>query len=72
LTSIPVQDSDVTVDVSQVRFIDACGLGMLVNLDRRVRDSGGQLSLIGATPSFLRTLRVVHLTFLLARDPSEH
>jgi anti-sigma B factor antagonist len=70
LMSLPVQGSDVTVDVSHVRFIDAGGLGMLVGLYRLVRESGGQLRLIGAERSFRRVLRVVRLTFLLAEDSS--
>jgi anti-sigma B factor antagonist len=68
LTLLPARDSDLTVDVSQVRFIDAGGLGILVTLFRRVREAGGQLSLIGAGPSLRRILQVTDLTYLLAGD----
>jgi anti-sigma B factor antagonist len=70
LTLLPARDSDLTVDVSRVRFIDAGGLGILVTLYRRVREAGGQLSLIGAGPSLRRILQVTDLTYLLAGDPA--
>jgi anti-sigma B factor antagonist len=72
LTSLAAQGADFTVDVSQVRFIDASGLGVLAALYRRVRESGGQCSLIGAAPSLRRILHITQLTYLLAGEPSCH
>jgi anti-anti-sigma factor len=70
LTLLPAQDTDLTVDVSRVRFIDAGGLGILATLYRRVSEAGGQLSLIGAGPSLRQILHVTNLTYLLAGDPA--
>jgi anti-sigma B factor antagonist len=70
LMSLPAQDTDLTVDVSRVRFIDTGGLGILATLYRRVNEAGGQLSLIGAAPSLRRILHVTDLTYLLAGDPA--
>jgi anti-anti-sigma factor len=69
-TSLAAQGGDFTVDVSQLRFVDASGLGMLATLHQRVSGSGGQLSLIGAAPSLRRILHITQLTYLLAGDPS--
>jgi anti-sigma B factor antagonist len=70
LTLLPARDTDITVDVSQVRFIDTGGLSILATLYRRVSEAGGQLSLIGAAPSLRRILDVTDLTYLLAGDPA--
>jgi anti-anti-sigma factor len=70
LTLLPAPDTDLTVDVSRVRFIDTGGLGILAALYRRVSEAGGQLSLIGATPTLRRILQVTDLTYLLAGDPA--
>jgi anti-sigma B factor antagonist len=70
LRPLATKGVDLTVDVSRVSFIDAGGLGMLATLYWRVRESGGQLSLTGATASLSRILRLTRLTYLLARDPS--
>jgi anti-anti-sigma regulatory factor len=51
LTSLAAQGADLTVDVSQARLIDTGGSRVLAAAYRRVRASGGQLSLIGAGPS---------------------
>jgi anti-anti-sigma factor len=70
LTSLAAQGSDLTLDVSQLRFIDDAGLDMLATVCRRVRESGGQLSLIGAAPSLRRILNITQLTCLSVGDPS--
>jgi anti-sigma B factor antagonist len=69
LTSLASQPADFTVDVSRVRFIDAAGLGVLAALHRRVSESGGHISVIGASPSLRRCLRITQLTYLLAAEP---
>jgi anti-sigma B factor antagonist len=70
LTLLPARDTDLTVDVSRVRFIDASGLGILATLYRRVSEAGGQLNLIGAAPSLRRILQVTDLSYLLAGEPA--
>jgi anti-anti-sigma factor len=70
LTSLAARGADLTVDVSQVRFIDDAGLGVLAAMHGRATESGGQFSLIGAAPSVRRSLHITQLTHLLAGDPS--
>jgi anti-anti-sigma factor len=70
LTLLPARDTDLTVDVSRVRSIDAGGLGILATLYRRVGEAGGQLNVIGAAPSLRRILQVTDLSYLLAGDPA--
>ncbi len=41
--------NEICLDLSQLRFIDSRGLGLLVTLTKQVRDAGG--SLIVAAPS---------------------
>jgi anti-anti-sigma factor len=36
----------VVIDLSRLRFIDSSGLGMLVQAERQLRESGGQLVLV--------------------------
>jgi anti-anti-sigma regulatory factor len=68
--SLAVRGADLTVDASQVRFIDAAGLsGVPATVYRRPRESGGQPSFIGAAPSLRRILHITQLTYLLEGDP---
>jgi anti-sigma B factor antagonist len=48
----------VVIDLSGLRFIDSCGLGILVRAERQLRGSGGQLVLV-------RGPRAVHRAFEL-------
>jgi anti-anti-sigma factor len=70
LTLLPARNTDLTVDVSRVRFIDTGGLGILAALWQRVTEAGGRLDLIGAAPSLRRVLHVTDLSYLLAGDPA--
>ena len=70
LAIIAAQSAELTVDVSRLRFIDAGGLGLLALMHRRVIESGGQMSLIGATPRLKHLLHITHLEHLLAEGPA--
>jgi anti-sigma B factor antagonist len=48
----------VVIDLSRLRFVDSSGLGMLVQAERQLRESGGQLVLV-------RGPRAVHRPFEL-------
>ncbi len=61
--------ADVRVDLGAVTEIDARGLGMLAELTRQTRASGGRLSVVSASPRVRRLLRLTHLDGLLANDP---
>jgi len=59
--------TSITVDCSDLEFIDSQGLGVLVAASRRLRDAGGQLHLRGVGDQLARVLRLTRLdqVFLL-------
>lgn len=48
-------DRKFIVDFSKTDYIDSSGLGVLVTLSKKIREQGGQLSLVGLSED-LRTL----------------
>jgi anti-sigma B factor antagonist len=65
LRAVADQSAELVVDVSEVRFIDASGLGLLVGLHRHVRKAGGRMNLMGTGPGLSRLLRITELDRLL-------
>jgi anti-anti-sigma factor len=62
ITSLPVGSGrDVTVDFSDLTYIDAAGLGALLEVRQAVRAAGGSLILTGVS-AFTR--RLLHITGL--------
>lgn len=61
----------VVVDVHEVPFVDSAGLGLLVRLLSRLRASGGDLTLCGATPTLQNALRVTRLHTVIASYDGE-
>lgn len=53
--------TSLTLDCSKLDFIDSQGLGVLVGVSRRLRDSGGSLRLRGAGNQAVRVLRLTRL-----------
>ncbi len=51
----------VSVDARQVTLLDSTSLGVLLFFARLLRDRGGHLELVYATPSVKRTLQVAAL-----------
>jgi len=49
------------VDIRPVTFMDCSGLSLLTRADLRVRERGGRLLLVCATPMILRMLRATGL-----------
>jgi anti-anti-sigma factor len=70
LAAIAAQSRELTVDVSEVRFIDAAGLGLLAMMHGHVTASGGRMDLIGAAPTLRRALRITQLDELFPGDPT--
>ena len=56
---------DPTVDVAQLRFIDAAGLGCLVGFANQLTHSGSALHVVGASPRLRRVFDIVQLGGLL-------
>ena len=48
-------DCKFIIDFSKTDYIDSSGLGVLVTLSKKIREQGGQLSLVGLSED-LRTL----------------
>ena len=54
------------IDLSDVRFIDSSGLGLLVRLKKLARDSQKDLALIGMQPAVQNVIKVARLTEYLS------
>jgi anti-anti-sigma factor len=65
LTAVAAQNSELLVDVSAVRFIDASGLGLLAMLHEQLSASGGEMRLIGVPPRVGYLLGIAGLEHLL-------
>lgn len=55
----------VVFDLSEVTFIDSCGLGALIGAIRRVREHGGRVVLCSPRAPVTRLLRVVGMDRLV-------
>jgi len=62
---VEIAGSTVAVDLSDLTFIDAAGLGALASARREIEESGNKLELLGARPSVRRTFTVAGLAHLL-------
>src|SRR3954453_1531279 len=51
----------ISVDLTDLTFVDAAGLGALVRLRRTVEHYGGSLTLVGAGTSFRRACKLAGL-----------
>lgn len=56
---------DWVVDVRAVTFMDSTGLGFLAHTHRVLAERGGTVTVVGPTPSVMRTLSIVHLDEVL-------
>src|SRR3984957_19923365 len=60
----------VIADLGPVDFLDSTGLGVLVGGLKRLREDGGSLALVIATPRILRIFQITGLTKAFAAWPS--
>jgi len=58
---MPPEVTDLRVDVHDLDFIDSTGLGVIVGALRRIREGGGELTLVGARGAVQRVLEVTRL-----------
>jgi len=62
---------DVVVDLGEVSFMDASGLGVLVRADNRARRNGGRVRLAGLSRHLCRLLRAAQLDGHFPRHEEE-
>jgi anti-sigma B factor antagonist len=55
------QPCKMVIDFSQVSFFSSQVLGLLVELWRRMKDTGGALLISGINPQLTRVFRITHL-----------
>ena len=56
----------VTVDLSQLEFMDSTGLSVLITGLKRLRERGGDMALRSPTPNTRRVLEITGLTEVFA------
>ncbi len=54
--------TEVTIDLSELEFVDSTGLSVLVTGLKRLREMGGNLALRSPTPGTRRVLEITGLT----------
>jgi len=58
--------NQVTVDLSELSFVDSTGLSVLITGLKQVRQQGGDMALRSPTPSTRRVLEITGLTEVFA------
>jgi anti-sigma B factor antagonist len=58
----------VVVDLSQVKFLDSTGLGVLVGAMGRIREADGTMRLVVTSDHILKVLRITGLDALIPTD----
>jgi anti-sigma B factor antagonist len=62
--------SNMAIDLSRVPFVDSFGLGVLVGALKRMRSSGGNLTLVVTEPRVLKLFEVTGLDAVFDIVPS--
>ncbi len=57
----------LVVDVSSLEYIDSSGLGMLIGLVKRQKESGGTLAIAGVRPRVMRVWEITGLQQIFTR-----
>lgn len=60
----------VVVDMTEVKFLDSTGLGVLVGAMGRIRESDGDMRLVVTSDHILKVLRITGLDALIPVDES--
>lgn len=62
---IQLNPGDQTIDISSLSFIDAAGLGCLVNISNQLSAQGAQMHVVGVTPRLQRVFDIGGVSGLL-------
>ena len=55
-------EKNVILTLSNVRFIDACGLGQIIQSYRRIRDAGGNLAILNISGKVNKVLNITGIS----------
>jgi anti-sigma B factor antagonist len=70
IAAVAAYSPSIIVDLAGLKFIDSCGLGALVRVLRRARESGGDLSLAAPQQQVRRVLEITGLIDVFSVYPS--
>jgi anti-sigma B factor antagonist len=70
IAAVAAYGPSIIVDLAGLKFIDSCGLGVLVRVLRWTRESGGDLSLAAPRRQVRRVLRITGLIEVFSVYPS--
>jgi anti-sigma B factor antagonist len=70
IAAVAAYGPSVIVDLAELKFIDSCGLGLLVRVLRWTRESGGDLSLAAPQRQVRQVLRTTGLIDVFSVYPS--
>lgn len=59
--NIPSDTQETSIDLSNTRFIDSSGLGVLLSLNKSVRAAGGILKLLNPSPAVAQLIELTRL-----------
>ncbi len=54
-------EKNLDIDLSQTTFLDSCGLGALIALNKSVRSRSGTLRVLNPTPPILQILELTRM-----------
>jgi anti-anti-sigma factor len=63
--AVTLRPGHLVIDLSECEYLDATGIGLLLDIHRRVWQDGGRLSLRGMSPRLLRTLEIARVDRVL-------
>ncbi len=70
IAAVAAYGPSIIVDLAGLKFIDSCGLGVLVRVLRWTRESGGDLSLAAPQRQVRQVLRITGLIDVFSVYPS--
>jgi anti-sigma B factor antagonist len=70
IAAVAAYGPSIIVDLARLKFIDSCGLGVLVRVLRWTRESGGDLSLAAPQRQVRQVLRITGLIDVFSVYPS--
>ncbi len=70
MTTLEGQEEGIIIDCGGTQFIDSTGLGLLMRMQKRCRQSGKQLVLAAVSPAVLKLLQMTRLNSIFTQATS--